>query len=361
MLDRLPDELVLLVVEELAPAPLVLKGYHEAQNTLKALCLTARRYRRLAQPVLWRNLVFTDLRRSAKLVQLQGVDTMRDHVRNLLVYFSRPREDGLAPSIELDRVYAILPLLPNLAGLRLDGSNLFWRRDCLELAKLRTGHHLRLLSLVELDCVGAATLPQLEQLHLYSITIEPADLARWLDSAYLPQLVALYLGDLHEPRIGPRYSHSPHSHFLAQLDVVHTVDVKTVRAADKATPPSPPVALLSSHPWADFPRHVMIVWGAGDDPDPVPYCLHRWADQLDEAAAPFRPREPSSLWLPHAIRTVAAGFPAAQSALEELGEACARAGRRLMWWEGELGEGELVSHEFWRYAREIKAAKAARV
>ncbi|BGP47399.1 hypothetical protein JCM10450v2_003251 [Rhodotorula kratochvilovae] len=220
MLDRLPDELVLLVVEELAPAPLVRKGYHEAQNTLRALCLTARRYRRLAQPVLWRNLVFTDLRRSAKFVDLEGVNTLRDHVQSLVVEPERDYDNDFAPAFDLSEVESILPLLPNLVGLRLDGRHKAWTVDCFDPASLAMNHN---------------------------------------------QLVA---------------------------------------------------------------------------------------------AVPLLSREQSSFWLPYSVEAAAAESMDIWDALRDLGDACARAGRRLLWWEGELAEGELVSHEFWQYAREIKAARA---
>ncbi|BGP39345.1 hypothetical protein JCM10449v2_003283 [Rhodotorula kratochvilovae] len=356
MLDTLPDEVILLVLEHLAPKPLVLSGYFYDQITLRALCLASRRYRRLAQPVLWRNVAFTDSTRYGKFVRLKGVDALRDHVRYLVVQPVRRWEDDHDHVIDPAKFYAILPLHPNLAGLRLYGSNLFRRRDCFDLESLRANHHLRRLSLIDLDCAGAANLPQLEQLHLDYVAIEPAELTSWLDSAYLPRLVALHLGMLYEPSVGYHYIPSPPP-FLAQLEIFQAPDAQTVDAAEFASPPVPPVALLSSCPWADLPRHVLIVSEGEDDFDPIPDFLHNQASQLD-TAAPLRPREPSSLWLPHFVRVAASKSPEAQRALDTLGEACARAGRRLMWWEGELAEGELVSHEFWQYARELKAARA---
>ncbi|BGP47442.1 hypothetical protein JCM10450v2_003294 [Rhodotorula kratochvilovae] len=282
MLDRLPDELVLLIVEQLAPAPLVVNGYHKAQNTLRAHCLTARRYRRLVQPLLWRSLFFVDSTRYAKFVDLEGAHALRAHVRYLVVRPERNYGDDFTLAFNLGKVEPILPFLPNLVGLRLDGRHKEWSIDCFDPASLAMNHNLRLLQLAELKCTRIlARFPQLEQLHMEDVTIKPDDITNSLDPALLPQLTALHIGDIYNPH----------------------------------------------------------------------------DDQLD-AAAPLHPREPSSLWLPRSVRAAAADSPDIQYALRDLGEACARAGRRLMWWEGELAEGELVSHEFWRYAREIKAARA---
>ncbi|BGP39296.1 hypothetical protein JCM10449v2_003234 [Rhodotorula kratochvilovae] len=339
MLDHLPHEIALLILEDLAPAPLVHLDYHEAQKTLRHLCLVSRRYRGIAQPVFWRSLFFVERTRFDQFAQLEGTADLLAHVRHLAVVPDKragvPPEDKLG----LKKVETILPLLPNLESLWINAKQLDGDIDRFRLTAIKSNTHL-------------------EVIHLSDVCLNPAIFKRWFRSASLPALRAFYHDvytlafDRFTPHVDPD--------LLSQLDFVQTDGVEAGHKHSASTP------LAAETRWPSplfVPLHVLVEVHQShgrviDRPDwSESGLLSMWARELSSTAHPPAD-EPASLWIPRSALRGMATSPEVVATFNALQVACERAGRRLFWWDGELGEGELVSHEFWRYARGLRAARA---
>ncbi|BGP47400.1 hypothetical protein JCM10450v2_003252 [Rhodotorula kratochvilovae] len=191
MLDRLPDELLVTVLDSLAAPAYAPRAYEARQGTLRALCLTSRRLHRLAQPVLFRHVYVHE---RTRLDQVRDVDdeALRAHTK---VY-----------QFELDRSRALegdkyTPLAAVAAGLRYPNvEEVRVEAVChaLDLRVLGNYSRLRRLFLngLDLDDPAAVHLPCVDQLRLEDLCVEPAFLERWLDPEFLPSVKAIYLSDL---------------------------------------------------------------------------------------------------------------------------------------------------------------------
>ncbi|GAA5827887.1 hypothetical protein JCM3770_005620 [Rhodotorula araucariae] len=316
MLDGLPDELVLAILAHLSQPGVARWDYLERQEALCALCLTARRYRSLAQPLLWQQARI-DSARDIALVLAPEVAALRRNLRFLGVTHGHTHW------------LAILALLaPNLE----------------ELSSLR---RLSIEGFVLFDSDPTVPFPRLRELRLERVRVEPSVIRSWLDAQRLPHLRVLFFDRLHASERSHPYFPSASEALLAQLDFIQTRVVD--RPTSLRSPSAPPLA-VEVVSILDLPHHALLQPTFHRNVT-VPELVH----YITVAGNAVRAQ--GHLSVAHFVRHAAEHWPDLGAAVDELGAACTQANRRLRWWDGVPVEGELVSHEFWPFARELKAAR----
>jgi len=222
---------------------------------------------------------------------------------------------------------------------------------------------LRRLSLVNVD-LGASSpvsLPQLEQLRLERTIIPSALLTEWLDSAHLPSLKAVRLVAVYSAL----HAGAPSLHlspaFLAQVDFVQTPGMSLEAMRDFAHSVNPPFLFASSLA-SLLPRHLILAPHQFEGVARATTTLRKVGAQVAKAPKlEDEAQHPRVILLPRALEALAAEDCRVEAALGPFVATCAERKARVIWHsEGEnaASERDLVSREFWRYARELKAERA---
>ncbi|GAA5994529.1 uncharacterized protein JCM10292_002116 [Rhodotorula paludigena] len=360
-MDLLPDELVLRILEEVAPPAYSPKAYSARQNALLSLCSVSRRMRALAQPLLWR---FVRVHERSRLDSLAQPERLRRCART---YHVSPEGiwSGQKGWFTLQEGVEALSLLPEVTELRLDSLE-----QQINLKSLQDYTGLRSLSLVcaDIDDSDPVFLHNLEALHLEDVRLDPDLLATWLSPTYLPSLKALYLSDLRENIEDAPFFPTLSPAILSQLDFVQTLAEETDAVAKYGQSVSPPF-LFQLHPpvldptsSAPLPRNITLDsprLRLGDTAEKLhtgSYQLPAFGQLLDAFRAEHAP-VPHSILLPREL-VMAAGRADVDvvERVRAFEDACARNGVRLGWWGGAEGEADdtLVSPEFWEYARRLR-------
>ncbi|GJN89567.1 hypothetical protein Rhopal_002554-T1 [Rhodotorula paludigena] len=321
MASSLPDEIVLLIFETLAKPQWDREGYSERQRTLSLLALVCRRFHRLAEPLLWRQLRFdkwqsSTLRKVQRLLPGSG-----QHVRAMKATTKyRPYNDE---QISTQQVAEVVRMLPTLTEVRLDvglnNDGLFKR-----LAKLTSLTSLALVNvgISETMCREATVVfPHLVDLRLRQWTFR-------------------YNVPLTEPPVPP---------------VLRQVDFENVAFYAKA---------LSNH--TRLLLNPALVESSnsetGGDIIFVPtYATREWKSSLDEICdllGDGQLPQVRSFFIPDQVRDIlSASAPEYAAALDNFLRACATAGVEVRWLADEA-EDELVCREFWAYSRELAARRS---
>ncbi|BGP39297.1 hypothetical protein JCM10449v2_003235 [Rhodotorula kratochvilovae] len=365
MLDRLPDELLVAVLDSLAAPAYAPRAYQARQGTLRALCLTSRRLRRLAQPDLFRHVYVHE---RTRLDQVRDVDdeALRAHTKVYRFELDRSR------ALEGDKY---TPLAAVAAGLRYPNvEEVRVEAVChaLDLRVLGNYSRLRRLFLngLDLDDPAAVHLPCVDQLRLEDLCVEPAFLERWLDPEFLPSVKAIYLSDLcHDDDETPFFPQLSLG-FRAQVDFVQSYIAQDDALARYGQQDAPPF-LFEFHriPRAGvLPRYGLVDLSVFNRiPDET--RLRRagtlfgvLGDQV-EAAARGSDGQPAlrTLILPASFANVAASDDAVSQALDIVPDALRRlrrAGVTLSFSDAAGRPGDdLVSPVFWAHARKMREGR----
>ena len=148
--------------------------------------------------------------------------------------------------------------------------------------------------------------------------------------------------------------------FLPQLDLVQTDWASIDPSSNLAQGFDPPVLVFGPPPAGPprpLPRHSISQPARFKDAPTATGTLTK----LDASVRLIPPRPSSDppylLLLPLALRALAAAEPTVSPHLDALEALCDQSRIRIEWCE-DPPEGELVSPEFRRYARELRAARA---
>ncbi|GAA5844395.1 hypothetical protein JCM9279_006285 [Rhodotorula babjevae] len=293
MSDRLNDDVLVTILDELARPVHTLGAYLGRQVTLHNVCLASRRLCRLAQPKLWRQVIIRS-REQFKLLAATATDMRRLH-------------------ISLANIGSAQPVtLPNLEHLTIER---------VELSTHFAQQQLR-----------PARLPRLRELQFSKVLFRGQ----------------IQLADILAPEL------------LPQLELVQTAWTFIDSSSDLAQGLHPPVLVFGGPATGAArapPRHYIFEPEAFRAASAASFTL----TTIDASIRLCRPRPshdpPFLLLLPVALRTLAAAGPAVARQLRGLEALCAEKRVRLEWYKGPP-EGELVSPEFRRFARELREARA---
>ncbi|BGP15374.1 hypothetical protein JCM10213v2_003342 [Rhodosporidiobolus nylandii] len=219
MLDRLPPELLDLVLQLAAPPSTILDDWYGADHraTLRACALVCRRVSGVAQGLLWKDFA------------LVGTDDVAKVWLALLKEGNRRRAMGTRTVLvggptDFEGLEALLPQFGGLVELRIDGGHSLKELSVAALAGLP---NLRTLDVCDLTLNGDwanVCYPSLVRLHLdtvYFYTDAPASPTFFRQDAF-PSLRALQLRDLGVDD-GENYTRGFPTlplPFLAQLDML---------------------------------------------------------------------------------------------------------------------------------------------
>ncbi|GAA5829852.1 hypothetical protein JCM11251_007907 [Rhodosporidiobolus azoricus] len=183
MLDRLPPELLLFIIEATLPPDHVYSKYKERQDALRAYCLTCKVLRELAQPVLQR--VFRPRRNVDSIVESQP--KLLDNVR--IFHFSHW-------ALSFDS-WEALAKMPKVKEVRLWSTGEDLRHNHQELL---TG--IDCLVLQHINFVGAGpTFFNLTSLCLNHVCPASDCHVPFLTASALPSLRALYTRSFHRDQL----------------------------------------------------------------------------------------------------------------------------------------------------------------
>ncbi|BGP15384.1 hypothetical protein JCM10213_001424 [Rhodosporidiobolus nylandii] len=358
MLDRLPPEILDLVLQLAAPPPSTQLGYSRSSHrtTLRACALVCRRVSGVAQALLWKDLALVGEHDVAKVQQaLQDEDNRRRAMGTRAVFVGK--------SLDLNGLEALLAQLVSLVELRIDGGNAM---EKLSVAALTSLSNLRVVDIYSCTFVGDwadVRFPSLVQLHLDTITFWTADARAFplFRQDAFPSLRALQLRYVcveDDEDYTAAFPNLPLP-FLAQLDMV------SLYAGDHAVL-SPPVFSSSTAVVLEVssfylqnaqragivaalqPHHIAL--------QPVRSFYSTFEAIQQSLSALTRlcslPTHPSSLHLPSTLLDT---LPDA-TAVRPLEQACDHHGVELLWYDGT--SNDLFFH-FWQYAKNLKAAQQA--
>ncbi|GAA5914629.1 hypothetical protein JCM8208_002096 [Rhodotorula glutinis] len=359
MSDRLDDDALLLILDELATPSSDYAVYCASKKALRNVCLASSRLRRLAQPRLFRQVwvvkqLQADALKSSSVVASLGQGT---------VWFTvgkRGWPGSLPDAVEMAHV------LPNVEKLLLSGPSTPG-----SLNRIASFTKLRHLSLIYSELGGRSmvcTMPLLEELDLHGGFISYVGAPEWLQPRHFPALRILsVVVNEEEAALVGRFELSEIlcPAMLAQLDVIHTVQEHVGLQSDLARGIAPPI--LFSNPLdndydndndAVLPRHSIFTFPTWAKASTVAGRLRRIVVLVSDSLSSPNAVEPRILVLPRRVLTVAAQDQYVSDAVRRLEAACGDVLRII--WSGDEGTDLLsggVSREFVRYARELKAAR----
>ncbi|GAA5900187.1 hypothetical protein JCM8208_002044 [Rhodotorula glutinis] len=353
MSARLIDDVLIMILEELALPAHAREAYRSRQETLRSVCLASRRLRRLAQPMLWRQSVVRSREQLDSLVSA-APGALGRYTKLLTVVGS--------PSLGLDEAIAVsASFCPEVAEIRLACSPILL---ALDFALLSDFTNLRKLHVEKVKLLEGqyATLPALEELCLHRVVTSSRWVELQLRGARVPRLREVYFIEL--PGGGPsmiKLDEAISPDILHGLEILQ-VDARAVHAdGELARGTSPPVLIF--HPQFDLaPRpldrhtfcHPFLFRynsSAGDS-------LSALAQRLDlTPPSPPSTTRPPLLVLPLFLRRVAVTEPLVKQHMRVVEALCVAKGVRIMWDDEEL-DGELISPAFRRCARELREARA---
>lgn len=114
MSDRLDDDVLELVLDELSPLTSTGLAYRDVKRTILCLCRTSRRFRLLAQPFLWRQVQVTGPK---QLEQLRACSAATGLGRHTVAY-----EVESPYSHSVNGALAVADVLPNIVKLRVSAA-----------------------------------------------------------------------------------------------------------------------------------------------------------------------------------------------------------------------------------------------
>ncbi|GAA5906451.1 hypothetical protein JCM8208_004664 [Rhodotorula glutinis] len=342
---RLNDDVLLLIVDELAKHHDIHPQRPSRNDILARICRTSRSLAQVARRRLWQHVEISQGRQLEILKASCVVDGHGERTSRYTVRWSWTANAALADLVDVAR------WLPAVEDLRIHGS---WTD--LDMCSVEKHAHLRRLTLVgvRLSLSRPVFLPQLEELSIYNVSTHSSLPCRLLHPAALPALRAVRLTGFSDYQMHESFQLADilSPAMLAQLDCIQTdasaVDLDSALARGD----SPPVLveLVSIPPI--LPRHALFqssrAFFAGFD-------------------MPYASRPPPAVVPPDARTAFVAVFPRALDAsrdaalaIEDFQAACKVRGHEVVDGGEVPGDSlDALSPGFWRWARARKAAQAA--
>ncbi|GAA6054403.1 hypothetical protein JCM3770_002240 [Rhodotorula araucariae] len=323
---HLDDDVLRLIFEELAATTVYHVDYEARQTSLSNLCLVSRRFRDLAQPLLLRQV-------------WMGHPVWRAQLPVV----------GLLSSPDVGDLFVSAHLFASIAEMRVGGS--VWDGRLRQLV----------LRCVSLRDTGPVRLPSLEQLVISNCTVTPSILETWLRPTYLPHLVVLRLDGLRKPQ----YSRIDicailQPAMLNRFEAIQADSSAVAQASALADSSSPPLLMMA--PSGGFLQPGILYQNTlfrHINPK-EPQRFWRKLEYLVTRTSQAGEARPQVLVLPIDVNHSTATFPALETQLASFQNACDAHGVRILWHDCDTpGADELFSHAFWRYAKELKATRAA--
>ncbi|KPV72191.1 uncharacterized protein RHOBADRAFT_47035 [Rhodotorula graminis WP1] len=363
MSDRLNDDVLLLILEDLSPPPFPkFWAYSQYQDTLRRVCLVSLRFLALAQPLLGRHLEVRDWRSFERVRDGAMSEAARSSTRVYYIDLS-----GMDCFVA-DPAVAFAERLPNLQNLRVETETLS------TLLGLNRHVGLRRLELHRVDLLDHTPpiLPHVERLKLSQLVATIEHLQQMLRPFYLPSLRFLAVHDVREPILRPdgRLGHRGplplkdivKQPMLDQLDVIHTVPAQADVLGPIARGLNPPVLFYlhadvagSSTRALPLSRHIAADSGLVM----VERIMSRIATALEQAPTPAADEPLTLVILARGILRTADRWPDVAQAVRALETTCDAHRARIEWVEerGLSDETDFGVDEFWRFAREVRAAQ----
>lgn len=367
MLDRLPTELLHLVISLIAP-----NDYNKHRRALYACSLVSKIVKDAAQPVLWRKVV-CDRREQVDSILAGRSTRLAGCTRELDVQgFHRAETDQLLAAVDqVQRVrlfslfsYRMIESVQNLEPVRwcvLPALNI----DAADSQVAPYGARAAYLSGVMLSATALSNLTFGAFARLTSLTLHPINspsyfLDQLLSPATVPALESLaleYLSSFACP-----YFPFLSDPFLRQLDMLQL-----------------PLAQLDVVPASYFLVETAILWIHDSDTirvnknqqvNPRHLALHglgvhvlsstaaiALAKLVDVVNAPWSRLE--SVWLRPYLQSRTSIGIFLRTLVDELRHTCEAQSVHLGWHEGQgdNADGQSLDESFWRYARETKAKR----
>ncbi|GAA5915799.1 hypothetical protein JCM6882_006098 [Rhodosporidiobolus microsporus] len=346
----LPNELILAIIQRVAGKDV---------DDLRACCLASRKLYVYAQPRLWRVLIlkeFYELDRLMSAITLgPSKDRLRRHPRTLIMWTWDSKDWPCA---------TLFFLLRNLRSVTVHAVEGFGTDQLTALALL---DGLEDLALEEIDMPSSATLPSffflpnLVTLSLDAVAASRGLLEYLLCLSFLPSLQALAVAGCTEPETDEAYFPCLPCGLLNQLDVLQLSSLELDSPYVEST------ILLHS-----VPKLVVLKPDVDDDNLAIPSTPHvaigRFEDWEDEAGTlgiltthlSSGASTLATIWLPPQVRPGSDNGGTTAKHGDAFFAACRKARVEVQWFsEGgpHLGQGGVLSGEFWRFAQEMKKAQ----
>ncbi|GAA5912167.1 hypothetical protein JCM8208_000922 [Rhodotorula glutinis] len=352
MSDRLDDDVLELVLDELSPLTSTGLAYRDVKRTILCLCRTSRRFRLLAQPFLWRQVQVTGPK---QLEQLRACSAATGLGRHTVAY-----EVESPYSHSVNGALAVADVLPNIVKLRVSAA-----QAPVDVALFAQYHALEHLDLQGVVLDGPLPPPSCTIKHLIIVdsSASTSFMRQWLTSARLPGLHTVYVD-----HVTDLSSSSPIQlgdilgrPVLDQLDCIYGSSPHADPQSALGGGVDPPVLFLDHHPSVPLPRHS----GSRVPPISAYRALRDICASIDRVEARPTSEPPVAVVLTAQLAKLAAGAPAALKKLFETLELACTTHRVHIIWASEPRPGferarTLGCDEFWQYARELRAARAAR-
>ncbi|GAA5923625.1 hypothetical protein JCM3775_000451 [Rhodotorula graminis] len=354
MSTNLPDELLALIFDHLAADRAHLDTRRGTKLGFASACLASRRLRRLAQPVLWRQV---EVRSAAQVDRVRRCAALSGLGGCVVVYRVLPARQG-APPLAVDKALEASAFLKNVEEVDLNPSLL----ETLDLGGLVPFSKLRRLSLAmyTISRSSSAAFATLEHLRLEDCNLPGSPSRPWLRHAQFPALRIVDLVDFE----GNQFSTRPTLDDLFGVDMLGQLDYVYVQAwpvgPTAGTDLTRRAAPIFLHLW-DAESHILPAFAICFvlDWSHLEEVLVADAAWLAKPTAAFAVPKPT-LVLSTRIRAVAGTRPAVAIALARFETQCVAKSVRLVWVEERCSLAELfVLPEVQQLSRELRAAAAA--
>ncbi|GAA5899923.1 hypothetical protein JCM5296_006215 [Sporobolomyces johnsonii] len=353
MFDRLPNELLLRVLELSVSSSFASQPYADRQSTLRNYSLVSHRFRQLAQPLLFALFNATSSEELHTFLNATKAMGLEHHVQAVALIYSMDALDGTVP----DDLVRLAQVCPALEQLSVPYAGEF------DMTRLEVFKHLRSLALSDGDLSASSpfVLPLLADLTVKGISASPETLASTFTPYTLPSLRALALFDIEHDT---SFSESIEALCL-QLHMLTTTLWGSDLLPDNALVNHLPITLfLCSFPqfteyWDDVisAAHHVYLWSHH------PHSTDGDASDLDAVTNQLLHAPHSSLRTVYLSRDIRPSNPEwsfelpFDEAYDRFLAACVTRGIEICW--EDLGDGELDSANFpgfWTKAKAIKAS-----
>ncbi|GAA5847702.1 hypothetical protein JCM9279_004990 [Rhodotorula babjevae] len=352
MSDRLDDDALLLILDELATPSSNYDVYCITKTALRNVCLASHRLRRLAHPRLFRQIWVVEQSQADKLKSSPAVSSLGQGTRwytvGKLAY-----EDSLPEAVDMAHV------LLDVEKLWMTGP---WTPG--NLARIESFSKLRHLSLFDAELGGSSmvcTAPFLEELTINQSFLSGDGAAEWIQPLHLPALRILSVVGVGESSMLRRFELIKvlGPALLAQLDVLQTVRSNLEIQSKMALGTAPPVLFLVQPLDNEIlPQHSLFMMLDGEEvpsvASTVRYVARRLESAMSSSAGAHGPRV---VVLPRRVLSLVERDRDVGDAVRRLEQVCGRDVHII--WSGMKSEDLLaggISREFVQHVRELKAA-----
>ncbi|GAA5944618.1 hypothetical protein JCM3775_005853 [Rhodotorula graminis] len=345
----LNDDVLHLIVDELAKHVDVRHEHPSRNDVLARICLASRSLAQVARRRLWRDIEISQGRQLEMLKAACSADGRGEGTTTYTVRWSWTANAALVDLVDVAR------WLPAVADLRVHGS---WTDLDLSVAQKYTC--LRRLTLVgvRLSLREPVVLPQLEELSIYNVSTHSSLPCRLFDPVALPTLRAVRLAGFSDYQSYDTFQLADilSPAILAQLDCIQTDPSALELDGALARGDSPPVLVELVLIPPTLPRHALFqssgTFFTGFDT--------LYASRPAPAVVPPDAHTPFVAVFPRSLEASSSAAPGAALAIEDFKAACRERGHDVVDGGERPGDSlEALSPGFLRWARARKAAQAA--